>query len=98
METLRKIIFSFNINSEKKINLLKSLYIESKERFFRFGKTGSSDLLLFLPKAKTIFLECKSGKNKLTKDQEEFKDHVEKLDFTYLIKRDNKDIDKLLKI
>ena len=33
--------------------------IQRGKRFFRFGKPGSSDIILFLPNGKTLFLEIK---------------------------------------
>lgn len=53
---------------------------------------GSPDIMLFLPKGNTIFLEIKSDKGKLSPAQEEFKERAEALGFSYLVVRSLDDI------
>jgi len=66
-------------------------------RFIRFGKAGSSDIIIFLPNGKTIFAEVKTEKGKQNKNQINFQASIEKLGFEYHIVRKPSDIEKLIK-
>jgi len=65
-----------------------------KKRFYRFGKAGSSDFIVFT-KTATLFIECKSEEGKLSEAQIEFQKLVEKLGYIYMIIRN---IDELLEV
>jgi len=71
--------------------------IKIENRFFRFGKKGSADLLLFLPNGRTIFLEAKSDKGQLTENQKTFNKKISKLGYDYIIIKNPNDISHLFK-
>ena len=62
----------------KKVAYIKKL---KKEGF----KNGVADLVVLLPKGKTIFLELKVGYNKMSIHQKMFKENVEELGFKYYV-------------
>jgi hypothetical protein len=55
------------------------------KRFIRFGKKGSSDLIVFLKGGRTIFLEVKREKGRQSEAQREFERSVKALGFGYFL-------------
>jgi len=68
-----------------------------RNNFIRFGKAGSPDFYVFLPNGKTIMLEVKNEKGKLSESQQEFKDRVERLGFRYEVARSVDEVEQLTK-
>jgi len=64
-------------------------------RFIRFGKKGSPDIVLFLPKY-VILLEIKNDKGTQSENQVEFQKRIEKLGYFYVIARSLDDVLSLL--
>jgi hypothetical protein len=87
--------------NQKKIYYIRNntgaipIRVPGKTRFLRFGKKGSADIIVFLP-AKVIFLEVKTEKGKLNKNQKEFKAHIEALGYEYHILRSNRNLKAIL--
>jgi len=71
--------------------------IKTGNRFLRFGKSGSADILLFLPNHITVFCEVKTEKGRQTPNQIESQKFVESLGYTYCIIRSLKELEILLK-
>lgn len=61
--------------------------IEAKIQVSEGTLHGVSDLIILLPKAKSIFVEMKTLKGEQSLYQKEFQENVEKLGFEYLIWR-----------
>ena len=70
--------------------------VKTGTRFYRFGKKGSSDILLFLSNGRTIFLEGKTEKGQLTISQQQFRDRVIKLGYEYVVIRNVRELDNIL--
>lgn len=74
-------------------NLGKLVYIKNnsgafqtkKGGYYRFGKKGSPDFLIFLKNGATIHLEIKQGKNKQQSSQKEYQAKVEALGHVYKV-------------
>jgi hypothetical protein len=62
------------------------------------GRKGFSDYIIFLPNAKTIFIELKTEKTYLNENQKEFQNRINNLAFEYHIIRSVKELDDLLLI
>ena len=46
--------------------------MKTDERYVRFGQVGSSDILGILPYGQLLCVECKVGKNKLSRSQRDW--------------------------
>lgn len=46
--------------------------VKSGKRFIKFGQVGSPDILGILPYGRLLCVECKIGKNKLSRSQEDW--------------------------
>lgn len=66
-----------------------------KNRFIRFGKEGSSDFIIFMPKNRVLFIEIKNESGKQTEKQKEFKNKIVNLGYEYYIVRS---VDELINI
>jgi len=66
--------------------------VNQQGRFVRFGRRGSSDLMVFYAGGRTEFWEIKNEKGKLNPNQLEFKSFIESLGFVYRIIRSVDDI------
>jgi len=53
---------------------------------------GAPDIMLFLPKGNTIFLELKSDGGRLSQEQKEFAVRAERLGFSFVVVRSLDDI------
>lgn len=69
----------------------------TQNRFIRFGKSGSSDFLIWLPNKRSIFLEAKMPGKKQTNNQIEFQKKVQALGYEYVIINYISDLDRILK-
>lgn len=49
---------------------------EGTNRYIRYGLSGSSDIIGLTQSGRFIGVECKWGKNKLTENQEKFRDRI----------------------
>ena len=54
------------------------------KRFFKFGKVGLSDFIIFFP-GQTVFLEVKKLGGKQSAEQIEFQKKVEKIGYEYVV-------------
>ena len=63
------------------------LSYKGRQRFVRFGKEGSSDFIIFLPKGITIFIEAKSDTGKQSFEQIEFEGRITMLGYKYYLIR-----------
>lgn len=69
-----------------------------QENIYKVGRKGTSDLTLFLPNQKVIFLELKTVKFPyLNKNQKEFKTKIENLNYPYCIIHTLNELNILLK-
>ena len=66
------------------------------DSFIRFGKSGSTDFLIFLPEGKTLHLEVKVGKNRQTANQKAYQQKCEALGHTYRVVRSTREVQELL--
>ena len=69
---------------------------KGKIRMIRYGKSGSSDIIIFMPN-RTIFVEVKTEKGKQTDNQIEFQNAITKLGYEYYIVRDLMEVDAIIK-
>lgn len=76
MENLDKLVYQKN-NS--------GAYMTNGGCFVRFGKAGSPDFYIFFKGGKTLFLEVKRPRGKLSPKQQEFKLKTAKLGHIYEI-------------
>ena len=60
-------------------------------------RSGVADLVVLLPKGKTIFLEVKNEKGKQSNMQKKFEEKVNSLGFEYYIVRSVEDVQKIIK-
>lgn len=98
---LKKQINRLLIRYEKQ-NLLTYLFVPTmmlnyRKKYFRMGKEGISNLLVFCPNGKTLFCELKTKKGKLGESQKKFKQTIESLGYEYHVVRDKSDFWYLLK-
>jgi hypothetical protein len=68
----------------------------NKNRFFRFGKKGSADIMIFYD-SKVLFIEAKVKSNCLSDTQKEFKSIIEELGFEYMVIREHTNLTQILK-
>ena len=89
-------------------NLGKLIYIKNnsgampvmhgdKRSYFRFGKPGSPDFLIFLPQGQVIHMEVKNEKGKLNDNQINYKASIEKLGHSYCVVRSVEGAENILK-
>jgi hypothetical protein len=72
-------------------------FINPKGNFYKMGKSGSPDFLLFLKYGDCLHLEIKNETYKQTPNQIDYQKKVEKLGHTYIIMRAVDDLDTYLK-
>jgi len=77
MENMGKLVYQKNNTGAVKV----------EGRFIRFGKDGSSDFLVYLPKGETLHLEVKTSKGRQTDNQKKYQKDVEALGHEYYIAR-----------
>lgn len=65
--------------------------------FIRFGKCGAPDFYIFMLGGKTIHLEVKNEKGKLSENQESWKEKCEKLGHIYRVVRGVDEVERVLK-
>lgn len=58
-----------------------------RKRFVRFGRQGSSDLIVFLKGGRTIFFEVKRKNGYQTQAQKEFEQTIRALGYEYYVVR-----------
>ena len=63
--------------------------------FVRFGRSGSSDFLLFVDQGRCIHLEVKAEKGRQSKSQRDYQRLVERLGHKYLVVRSRKEVASL---
>ena len=63
--------------------------------FVRFGRSGSSDFLLFVDQGRCIHLEVKAEKGRQSKSQRDYQRLVERLGHKYLVVRSLKEVASL---
>lgn len=71
--------------------------IKTGTRFFRFGKKGSADILIFSKLNKVTWIECKTEKGKQQESQKEFELASKEMGHSYYIVRNHKDFDAIIK-
>lgn len=64
-------------------------------RYIRYGFKGSPDILGVTPEGRFIGVECKVGKNKLSKHQTAFQDRVQQRNGIYVVARSLDDLDAI---
>jgi Holliday junction resolvase-like predicted endonuclease len=57
-------------------------------RFVRYGKVGTSDIIIFMSSGRTIFVEVKTATGKQNDNQKAFEQKITALGFEYHIVRD----------
>jgi len=67
------------------------------ERWLHFGKKGSSDILGILPKGRFLAVEVKAPRGRLTPEQKQFLDDVQKLGGLAVVVRSWKELDHVLR-
>lgn len=72
-------------------------FINPKGNFYKMGKSGSPDFLLFLKYGDCLHLEIKNETGKPSPGQLEYQRKAEKLGHTYIIMRAVDDLDTYLK-
>lgn len=65
-------------------------------RFLRFGKAGSSDIIIFTDH-RALFVEVKNEKGRQSENQKAFQHSVEDQGFQYIIVRSVSELEKILK-
>jgi hypothetical protein len=85
-------------------NLGKLIYIRNNSggmqkgrSFVRFGKPGSPDIIIYLDKGKTIFIECKSDTGTQNYNQIRFEQRAIRLGYEYHIVREMRQLEDILK-
>ena len=58
---------------------------EGSNRFIRYGKVGSADIIGVMKGGKFIAVECKSGKNQQTEPQKLFQKYIEEKGGIYIL-------------
>jgi len=66
------------------------------DRTYFTGKEGCSDLVVFLPKGRTIFVELKYGDKILSEPQIKFQSRINKIGHEYICVRDKKGISQFM--
>lgn len=64
----------------------KGFDCQGRQKYLKFGKKGTSDLIVFLP-GRTIFMEVKTEKGKMSESQVDFAEQITKLGYQYRIVR-----------
>jgi len=67
------------------------------DRFMRFGKVGSSDILGVLPDGRFLAIECKAQSGRLSPEQKIFLSDVQELGALALCVRGWKELDQVLR-
>ena len=88
LENQRKLVFIRNNTGAIKT---------TDNRFIRFGRTGSPDVIIFLKDKQTIFLEVKSSVGVLSVAQRIFKNQVEAFGFKYEVIHSFEEVNKLIR-
>ena len=70
---------------------------KGKKRFVRFGKKGSSDIIIYLKGGKVIFIEAKTEKGEQTANQIAFERLIKTLGYDYHVVRSFEEFDKIFK-
>ena len=65
--------------------------------YMRQGKSGTSDLIIFLKGGRTIFCELKSEKGKQSFLQMEFERKIKQLGYEYQVIKSIEELEKILK-
>lgn len=65
--------------------------IKGKNGFLRFGIKGGADIWGITQEGRTVFIEVKTPKGKLSEDQEQFKARVESIHCKYIVARSVED-------
>jgi VRR-NUC domain len=86
LENQGKLVYQRNNSGSTKIG----------NNFIRFGKTGSPDLYVFLPNGKTLMIEVKNDKGKLSEGQKEFQEKITNLGHEYIVVRSLDEVIKCL--
>ena len=71
--------------------------ISSNGGFVRLARTGVSDIIIFLKGGRTIFIEAKTSKGKMSPGQITFRETIEKLGYAYHVVRSVDDVINILK-
>lgn len=85
-------------------NLGKLVYIKNnsgafstkKGGFYKFGKKGSSDFLVFLPMGNTLHLEIKNEKGRQSPDQKKYQAKIESLGHDYKLCRSLEEVQQII--
>lgn len=63
-----------------------------RDRFIRFGRAGSADIVGLLPSGRFLAVECKASNGKLSTLQEEFRRDIERNHGLYIVARSVDDL------
>jgi len=72
-------------------------FINPRGGFYRMGKRGSADIMVFMPKGITLHLEAKVGKNKQNLSQLEMEIKLKQLGHLYFIIFSVDEVEKIIK-
>lgn len=73
-------------------------FINPRGNFFKMGKAGSPDFIIFICNGKCLHVEVKNEKGKLNENQIEYSLKIKELDHQYFIVRSVDDVESLLNI
>ena len=73
-------------------------FINPRGGFYRMGKRGSPDFIIWLPKGKIICLEVKNERGKQNINQLEFEIKLKQLGHFYFIVRSVDEVEQIIKI
>lgn len=88
------------LENSGKLSFIKNnsgAFINPKGNFYKMGKSGSPDFLLFLKYGDCLHLEIKNETGRQNPNQHEYQKRIEKLGHTYIIMRAVDDLDHYLK-
>ena len=71
---------------------VKAKYKNGTDRFVRFGRPGSADIIGLLPNGRFLAVECKSDVGELSKQQHEFRRDIERNHGVYILARSIDDL------
>ncbi|HPD61396.1 MAG TPA: VRR-NUC domain-containing protein [Thermodesulfobacteriota bacterium] len=71
-------------------------FTNPKGKFFRMGKPGSPDFLVFIHNGRCLHIEVKNEKGKLNENQIEYSEKIKNLGHDYHVARNLDDVERLL--
>ena len=70
--------------------------VGGNRRFMRFGKSGSSDIIIYLPEGRTVFVEVKREGGKQNQNQHLFEAKIKLLGFEYYVVTDIDEVKNII--